>query len=103
MPKHGVPDSDDTGAERVRESVRNRPHQENPGRQAGRVASAGGDGAEVRLIGPGLGGALFAILAVAASCITPRLRTFVAVVPGCLAVVRYVPVVSLGLRDLVHR
>jgi len=103
MPKHGVPDSDDTGVERVRESVRNRPHQENPGRQAGRVASAGGDGAEVRLIGRGPGGALFSILAVAANCITPRLRTFVAVVPGCLAVVRYVPVVSLGLRDVVHR
>jgi len=103
MPKHGIPDSDDNGVERVREAVRNRPYQEDPVLQAGRVASAGGDGAAVRLIGPGPSGALFSILAVAANRITPRLRTFVAVVPGCLAVVRYVPVVSLGLRDLVHR
>lgn len=103
MPKHGVPDSDDTGVERVREAVRNRPYQENPGRQAGRVALTGGDGAEARLIGREPGGALFAILAGAASCITPRLRSSLPIVPGCLGEMTYVPVVSLGLRDVVHR
>lgn len=35
--------------------------------------------------------------------IIPRLLPFVAVVLGCLAVVTYLPVVSLGLRDLVYR
>lgn len=35
--------------------------------------------------------------------IVPRLLPFVAVVRGCLAVVTYLPVVSLGLRDLVYR
>ena len=103
MPKHGIPVSEDNGVERVREAVRNRPYQEDPGLQACRVASAGGDGAGVRLIGPGLSGALFSILAVAANCITARLRNFVDVVPGCVAVVRYVPIVSFELRDVVHR
>lgn len=103
MPKHGIPVSDDNGAERVREAVRNRSRKEDPGRQAGRVASAGGDGAAVRLIGRGPSGALFSVLAVAANCITARLRTFVAVVPGCVAVVRCVPIVSFELRDVVHR
>jgi TRAP-type C4-dicarboxylate transport system permease small subunit len=48
-------------------------------------------------------GALFSILAVAANDIDPRLLPFVAVVLGCLAIVTYVPVVTLGLRDLVYR
>ena len=55
------------------------------------------------MIGPGPGGALFSIHAVAANCITARLRNFVDVVPGCVAVVRYVPIVSFELRDVVHR
>jgi hypothetical protein len=82
MPKHGIPGSDDNSVERVREAVRNRPYQEDPGLQAGRVASAGGDGAAVRLIGPGPSGALFSILTVAANCIAPRLRSSLPVVPG---------------------
>jgi hypothetical protein len=82
MPKHGIPGSDDNVVERVREAVRNRPYQEDPGLQAGRVASAGGDGAAVRLIGPGPSGALFSILTVAANCIAPRLRSSLPVVPG---------------------
>ena len=35
--------------------------------------------------------------------IVPRLLPFVAVVLGCLAVVNYFPVLTLGLRDLVYR
>jgi TRAP-type C4-dicarboxylate transport system permease large subunit len=56
------------------------------------------------LITPPFGVNLFAACTVARISvdeIVPRRLPFVAVVLGCLAVVTYVPAVSLGLRDLV--
>ena len=58
------------------------------------------------MITPPFGVNLFAACTVARVSvdeIVPRLLPFVAVVLGCLAVVTYLPVVSLGLRDLVYR
>jgi hypothetical protein len=55
------------------------------------------------LIGPETGGALYSIFAVAANCITRRLLSFVAVVPGCLALVTYVSLVTFGRRFLFYR
>ena len=58
------------------------------------------------MITPPFGVNLFAACAVArvsADAMVPRLLPFVAVVRGCLAVVTYLPVVSLGLRDPVFR
>jgi TRAP-type C4-dicarboxylate transport system permease large subunit len=56
------------------------------------------------MITPPFGVNLFAACTVArvsVDAMVPRLLPFVAVVRGCLAVVTYVPAVSLGLRDLV--
>ena len=58
------------------------------------------------MITPPFGVNLFAACTVARVSvdeIVPRLLPFVAVVLGCLAVVTYLAVVTLGLRDLVYR
>jgi len=58
------------------------------------------------MITPPFGVNLFAACTVARISldrIIPKLVPFVLVVLGCLAVVTYVPVISLGLRDLVYR
>lgn len=58
------------------------------------------------MITPPFGVNLFAactVARVAVDEIVPRLLPFVAVVLGCLAIVAYFPLVTLGLRDLVYR
>lgn len=58
------------------------------------------------MITPPFGVNLFAactVARVAVDEIVPRLLPFVAVVLGCLAIVTYFPLVTLGLRDLVYR
>lgn len=58
------------------------------------------------MIAPPFGVILFATCTVARVSvdeIVPPLLPFVAVVLGCLAVVTYLPMVTLGLRDLVYR
>jgi TRAP-type C4-dicarboxylate transport system permease large subunit len=58
------------------------------------------------MITPPFGVNLFAACTVARISldrIIPQLLPFVLVVLGCLMVITYVPVISLGLRDLVYR